>query len=122
MKILPTIFFAAMLPHVATAEPIERNQIEVSDGDTVRIGGKLVRLKGFDAPETTFGIYRCDVELEWGQPITRNCLRLSGAVVAGVRRCFPSVPNRHRKTRPPTEAASLVTSDYQPIMGRRNSS
>jgi len=51
----------------ASADPIDRDQIQVVDGDTVHIDGKNVRLVGFDTPETTFGEYRCDPELEWGK-------------------------------------------------------
>jgi endonuclease YncB( thermonuclease family) len=58
---------ALALSGAASAEPIERDQIEVVDADTVRIGGELVRLVGFDAPETTVGQYRCDAELERGR-------------------------------------------------------
>jgi endonuclease YncB( thermonuclease family) len=37
---------------VANATTIESRQIEVLDGDTIRVAGETFRLVGFDAPET----------------------------------------------------------------------
>jgi endonuclease YncB( thermonuclease family) len=36
---------------IAQAEPIASGAIQVIDGDTIRAGGRLVRLVGFDTPE-----------------------------------------------------------------------
>lgn len=35
----------------ALASPIEPGRIEVLDGDTIRVGGTVYRLIGFDTPE-----------------------------------------------------------------------
>ena len=52
----------------ARAEPIEPGAIQVTDGDTIRAGGKAIRLVGFDAPET----YRakCPAERDLGNRAT----------------------------------------------------
>jgi endonuclease YncB( thermonuclease family) len=48
----------------------------------VRIDGGLVRLLGFDTPETTFGWYRCDAELERGLLAAKRLAEIldSGAI------------------------------------------
>jgi endonuclease YncB( thermonuclease family) len=73
-----------------SADPIDRDQIQVVDADTVRIGGESVRLVGFDAPETTVGEYRCDAELERGQ---RAAKRLGEILDSG------ALDIRYRKNR-----------------------
>lgn len=67
-------FFTA----VANAAPIKSGQIEVLDGDTIRIAGETFRLVGFDAPET----YRaqCPSERELGN---RATFRLRQLVAGG---------------------------------------
>ena len=54
---------------------------------TVRIGGELVRLLGFDTPETTFGWYRCDAELERGKIAVRRLAEIldSGTTTLNLR-------------------------------------
>jgi micrococcal nuclease len=89
-KILPTIFLAFSLAGDVSADPIKRDRIEVVDGDTVRIDGELVRLVGFDAPETTLGQYRCDAERERGERAAR---RLEDILDSGV------IDIRYRKHR-----------------------
>ena len=89
-KILPTIFLAFSLAGDVSAAPIKRDRIEVVDGDTVRSDGELVRLVGFDAPETTLGQYRCDAERERGERAAR---RLEDILDSGV------IDIRYRKHR-----------------------
>jgi endonuclease YncB( thermonuclease family) len=63
---------------VASAYPIEPGQIDVADGDTIRVAGETFRLVGFDAPET----YRakCPSERELGN---RSTFRLQQLVAGG---------------------------------------
>jgi hypothetical protein len=62
--VLALAFAASM----ANASPLNPGQIEVLDGDTIRIAGETFRLVGFDAPET----YRaqCPSERELGNRAT----------------------------------------------------
>jgi endonuclease YncB( thermonuclease family) len=61
------------------AEPIHPNEIEVVDGDTIRARGvTLVRLVGFDAPETWRA--KCPAERSLG---TRATERLRQLVASG---------------------------------------
>src|SRR5262245_63675939 len=53
---------------IANASPVDRNHVEVLDGDTVRIAGETFRLVGFDAPETYRA--RCPSERELGNRAT----------------------------------------------------
>jgi endonuclease YncB( thermonuclease family) len=47
-----TLALAAMLAATgAVAQPIDKSEIRVSDGDTIVARGKTYRLVGFDAPE-----------------------------------------------------------------------
>jgi endonuclease YncB( thermonuclease family) len=46
------VLVLAVAPVVTLARPIEPGAIEVVDGDTIRAGGRTVRLVGFDTPET----------------------------------------------------------------------
>jgi len=63
---------------VAHASPIEPGQINLIDGDTIRVAGETFRLVGFDAPET----YRaqCPAERELGN---RATFRLRQLIAAG---------------------------------------
>jgi len=58
----------AFYASIASASPVDRNHVEVLDGDTIRIAGETFRLVGFDAPET----YRaqCPSERELGNRAT----------------------------------------------------
>jgi micrococcal nuclease len=58
----------AFYSSIANASPIDRNNVEVLDGDTVRIAGETFRLVGFDAPETYQA--RCPFEGELGNQAT----------------------------------------------------
>jgi endonuclease YncB( thermonuclease family) len=71
-------FFLAFFVSIANATPIEPRQVEVLDGDTIRIAGETFRLVGFDAPET----YRaqCPSEHELGN---RATFRLRQLVAGG---------------------------------------
>jgi endonuclease YncB( thermonuclease family) len=68
----------AFYSSIASASPVDRNNVEVLDGDTIRIAGETFRLVGFDAPET----YRaqCLSESELGN---RATLRLRQLVAGG---------------------------------------
>jgi endonuclease YncB( thermonuclease family) len=58
--------------------PIEPAQVEVLDGDTIRIAGETFRLVGFDAPET----YRAQCPAERGLG-NRAAFRLRQLVAGG---------------------------------------
>jgi endonuclease YncB( thermonuclease family) len=58
--VLALAFFASM----ANASPLNPGQVEVLDGDTIRVAGETFRLVGFDAPETYRA--RCPSERELG--------------------------------------------------------
>src|SRR5262245_37748370 len=68
----------ALVASTATASPLGPGQVEVVDGDTVRVDGETVRLVGFDTPET----YRaqCPSERELGN---RATFRLRQLVAGG---------------------------------------
>lgn len=55
---------------------VNKNEIEVVDGDTVRIGHNSYRLMGFDTPETTLA--KCESEIVAGDAAA---LRLSELIV-----------------------------------------
>jgi endonuclease YncB( thermonuclease family) len=63
---------------IADASPLGPSQVEVVDGDTIRVAGETFRLVGFDAPET----YRagCASERELG---SRATFRLRQLVADG---------------------------------------
>ena len=63
---------------IANASPVDRNHIEVLDGDTIRIAGESFRLVGFDAPETYQA--RCLSESELGN---RATFRLRQLIAGG---------------------------------------
>lgn len=65
---------------------ISRGQITVVDGDTIRVGGRLTRLVGFNAPETWEP--RCDAERQLGNRATsrlRGLLAKSSVEFASAR-------------------------------------
>lgn len=68
----------AFVTSVANASPLSSGQVEVLDGDTIRVAGETFRLVGFDAPET----YRaqCSSERELGNKAT---FRLRQLVATG---------------------------------------
>ncbi len=80
---LPGAIALAMLPGAprreASAMQVETGAIEVLDGDTLRIAGVPVRLRGLDAPELRA---RCEREKALAE---RARQRLEQLVVPGVR-------------------------------------
>jgi endonuclease YncB( thermonuclease family) len=72
--------FAALVADgsMVNASPLDPGQVEVVDGDTVRIAGETFRLVGFDAPETYRA--RCPSERELGN---RATFRLRQLVAGG---------------------------------------
>jgi endonuclease YncB( thermonuclease family) len=68
----------ALVTSIANASPLNAGQIEVLDGDTIRIAGETFRLVGFDAPETFRA--QCPSERELGN---RATFRLRQLVAAG---------------------------------------
>jgi micrococcal nuclease len=70
-----TVIFATSM---ANASPIDPGQVEVLDGDTIRIASETFRLVGFDTPET----YRaqCPSERDLG---SRATFRLRQLVAGG---------------------------------------
>jgi micrococcal nuclease len=73
-----TAFLLAFFASIANASPVDQNQVEVLDGDTIRIAGETFRLVGFDAPETYRA--RCPSERELG---SRATFRLRQLVAGG---------------------------------------
>src|SRR6266481_8664893 len=71
-------FVLSFVASLANAAPIEPSQVEVVDGDTIRVAGETFRLVGFDAPET----YRaqCPSERQLGN---RATFRLRQLVAGG---------------------------------------
>jgi micrococcal nuclease len=63
---------------ISNASPVEPSQVEVLDGDTIRIGSETFRLVGFDTPETYRA--RCPSERELGN---RATFRLRQLVAGG---------------------------------------
>jgi endonuclease YncB( thermonuclease family) len=47
-----TFAMLALLASAAAAQPIDKSEIHVSDGDTISVRGKVYRLVGFNTPET----------------------------------------------------------------------
>jgi endonuclease YncB( thermonuclease family) len=81
---------------LASAALIDPGQIEVVDGDTIRVGSEVIRLVGFDTPETYRA--RCPSERELGNkdfptPAARCWWR------ARLRASLPARVQRERKER-----------------------
>src|SRR5512133_3414649 len=68
----------AFYASIANASPVDRNNVGVLDGDTLRIAGETFRLVGCDAPETYQA--RCPSERELGN---RATFRLRQMVAGG---------------------------------------
>jgi endonuclease YncB( thermonuclease family) len=80
-----TLAFAVSM---ANASPLDPGQVDVVDGDTVRIAGETFRLVGFDAPETYRA--RCPSERELGNWATFRLRQLvsGGGPRSRARRVF----------------------------------
>src|SRR5215471_9868882 len=74
----PLTLILAFVASIANASPLDPGQIEVLDGDTIRVAGETFRLVGFDAPETYRA--RCASERELGN---RATFRLRQLVARG---------------------------------------
>lgn len=74
-----TAFLIVTTISAAAAEPISASQIEIVDGDTIRVGGEKVRLVGFDTPETGAEA-GCDIEIQRGNLAAR---RLEQLLISG---------------------------------------
>jgi endonuclease YncB( thermonuclease family) len=70
--------FLTLVASIANASQVSSGQVEVLDGDTIRIGGETIRLVGFDAPETHRA--QCPSERELGN---RATFRLRQLVAGG---------------------------------------
>jgi endonuclease YncB( thermonuclease family) len=68
----------AFIISIADASPLGPGQVEVLDGDTIRVAGETFRLVGFDAPETYRA--RCSSERDLGN---RATFRLRQLVAGG---------------------------------------
>jgi endonuclease YncB( thermonuclease family) len=62
----------------ATAEPVSLRNIQIIDGDTIRHHGRVVRLVGFDTPETGERA-RCESERKLGAAATSRLRELIAA-------------------------------------------
>jgi endonuclease YncB( thermonuclease family) len=69
---------ATLATSTACAAPIEPSQVDVIDGDTIRVAGETFRLVGFDTPET----YRAKCASE-REPGNRATFRLRRLVASG---------------------------------------
>jgi endonuclease YncB( thermonuclease family) len=83
---LPTVFRPSpSLPTVYRPSPssrtVSRNQVQVVDGDTVRVAGRTYRLVGFDTPERGSGA-RCEREHALAEQATAYLQRI---IDGGVR-------------------------------------
>jgi endonuclease YncB( thermonuclease family) len=69
-----TIAISLALTFAACASPIELSQVEITDGDTIKVDGITFRLVGFDAPETYQA--KCVAEKNLGEKATLRLKRL----------------------------------------------
>lgn len=90
-------FLLAFFASIANASPVDQNQVEVLDGDTIRVAGETFRLVGFDAPET----YRaqCPSERELGNRATFRLRQLVAGDGLDLERVACSCPRGTEGTR-----------------------
>ena len=95
--ILPLV--GLLLPtFMAVADPIDRNEVYVKDGDTIIKGSGRVkhkpdqeyRLVGFDTPETTLG--KCPLEIEKGNRAAARLIALLDSGKLDLREVECSMP------------------------------
>jgi endonuclease YncB( thermonuclease family) len=74
LLLVHTLPWATIVP----AAPIDAKDVEVIDGDTIRVYNKRpnVRLVGFNTPETELRRTACEAERELGLAATRRLLQL----------------------------------------------
>jgi len=85
-----TLILAALALLSAFAEPITPSEIQIVDGDSVRIHNQSIRLVGFNAPETRNA--SCPAEAELGARATRRLrelVRAGGLDFEYVRCSYP---------------------------------
>jgi endonuclease YncB( thermonuclease family) len=80
----------AFAAQMANASPVDPGQVEVLDGDTIRIAGETFRLVGFDAPETYRA--RCPSERDLGNLATFRVRQLVAAGGLDLERIACSCP------------------------------
>lgn len=69
------LIVASIAPGIAAAEPIQPGAIKVIDGDTIAVGGKTIRLIGFDTPEPESQA-RCEAERTLAARATQRLRRI----------------------------------------------
>lgn len=74
MRFFWTLAAIVLAVSAAAAQPISPQDIEVTDGDTIRAYGKAYRLIGFDAPETEKA--RCAKERQLGERATTRLQKI----------------------------------------------
>jgi micrococcal nuclease len=98
MTRLITIALALLLATGAVAQPIDKNEIHVSDGDTISVRGTVYRLVGFNTPETFKA--RCAEERALGvkaQARLQQLVDAGGLDLAEVRcACAPGTEGTER--------------------------
>jgi endonuclease YncB( thermonuclease family) len=92
------VSLAAMASAVAGAEPIPSTAIRIMDGDTIEARGVVVRLVGYDTPETDRHA-RCAAESDLGAGRAHGLQRCLGSAASILSRCGAHA-GQGRKARP----------------------
>jgi endonuclease YncB( thermonuclease family) len=87
----------AFVASIANASSLDPSQVEVLDGDTIRIAGETFRLVGFDTPETYRA--RCPSERELGNRATFRLRQLVAGGGLDLERVTCSCPTGTEGTR-----------------------
>lgn len=95
LLILPWLWFTCS---IGLAAPIEKSEIHIIDGDTIRAHGHPYRLVGFDAPETGSRA-RCGAEIELGHRATGRLRELVDAAKLDLTEITCSCPRGTHGTR-----------------------